>query len=79
MDGEVIGKFSFNPSNNTPIVHGKYGQVRKGKFENQVSVAITQVLKTDFDVDIGKMNMYNMHPNIWHYYVFEENNYFCKF
>ena len=64
MAGKEIGKLSFKPSNNTPIVQGKKGQVHKGKFENQVSDAITQVLKTDFDVDIGKMNMCNMHPNI---------------
>jgi hypothetical protein len=67
----TVGKLQFHQNNLLP--NGHFGKKFKGKYENEINVAIEQVEKNQFTLQVGSLWKSQNHPNILQYYCTEEN------
>jgi len=70
MEMMTVGKLQFDQNNLLPAGH--FGKKFKGKYENEIDIAIEQVEKVQFTLQISSLWKSQNHSNILHYYCTEE-------
>lgn len=71
----MIGKISYLPS------YGSFGPgtiylKMSGLYEGKVNVAVSQVQKSKYSVDVDTLHNAQSHPNVWQFYCHEQNSHF---
>ena len=68
---KTIGRLTFNRSEKIGVSRGAL--VFKGKYEDEIDVAVKRILKQDVKLEISVLKKNHNHRNIIHYYVTESD------